>query len=50
MKSKTEHILDFLRKVEKANKESTKREAFKDLLNRLYSADTELERIIDSIT
>ena len=43
-------ILDYLTKVKSANKELTKREAFKDLLNRLYAGNTEIERIIDAIT
>lgn len=43
-------IQEFLIKVKAANKESTKREAFKDLLNRLYSNIPEVEKIIDAIT
>jgi hypothetical protein len=49
-KDKTSHILEYFRKVKAANKELTKREAFKDLLNRLYSDNAEIERIIDTIT
>lgn len=37
-------------KVKSANKELPKKEAFKDLINRLYSGDKEIERIIDKIT
>ncbi len=44
------HIQDYYHKVNTANKELTKKEAFKDLLNRLYSADPEVVKIIDSIT
>ena len=49
-KDKTLLIKEFLNKIKAANKESTKREAFKDLLNRLYSADIETSKIIDAIT
>jgi hypothetical protein len=44
------HISEYLQKVKSANKELTKKEAFKDLLNRLYSADKEIVKIIDAIT
>ncbi len=37
-------------RVKSANKELPKKEAFKDLINRLYSGDKEIERIIDKIT
>jgi hypothetical protein len=47
---KTNHINEYLRKVKSANKELTKKEAFKDLLNRLYSGDKEIVKIIDAIT
>ncbi|MBV6419554.1 MAG: hypothetical protein DAHOPDDO_00777 [Ignavibacteriaceae bacterium] len=47
---KTGLIQEYLDKVKKANKESTKKEAFKDLLNRLYSDDKELRNLIDKIT
>ncbi len=43
-------IKEYLDKVESANKELTKKEAFKDLLNRLYSDDKEIIRLIDKIT
>jgi hypothetical protein len=36
--------------VKSANKELTKKEAFKDLLNRLYAGEKEIERIIDKIS
>lgn len=44
------HIAEFLQKVKVANKELTKKEAFKDLLNRLYSGDKEIVKVIDAIT
>lgn len=51
MKSnKTELIKEYFKKVKGANKEATKKEAFKDLLNRLYSDDKELLNLIDKIT
>ncbi len=43
-------ILEYLSKVKSANKELTKKEAFKDLLNRLYSEDKEILRLVDKIT
>lgn len=46
----SELIAAYLYKVRTANKEMTKKEAFKDLLNRLYAGDQEIERIIDRIT
>ena len=49
-KEKTEIIKSYLSKVKSANKELTKKEAFKDLLNRLYGNDKEIEKIIDRIT
>jgi len=45
-----ELINSYRQKVKSANKEATKKEAFKDLLNRLYSGDKEIESIIDKIT
>jgi type I restriction-modification system DNA methylase subunit len=51
MKSnKTELIKEYFKKVKEANKEATKKEAFNDLLNRLYSDDKELSKLIDKIT
>jgi methylase of polypeptide subunit release factors len=44
------HISEYLQKVTSANKELTKKEAFKDLLNRLYAADEAIVKIIDAIT
>jgi len=49
-KDKTDHIKQYLQKVKSANKELTKKEAFKDLLNRLYAGNPETESIIDKIT
>ncbi|MCS6935766.1 MAG: hypothetical protein NZM35_11570, partial [Chitinophagales bacterium] len=39
-----------MHKVKSANKELTKKEAFKDLLNRLYAGEKEIVKIIDAIT
>jgi len=47
---RTELINKYRQKVAAASKESVKKEAFKDLLNRLYSGEKELEGIIDRIT
>ncbi|MCK9426890.1 MAG: N-6 DNA methylase [Ignavibacteriaceae bacterium] len=49
-KEKTQIFKSYLSKVKSANKELTKKEAFKDLLNRLYGSDKEIEKIIDRIT
>jgi SAM-dependent methyltransferase len=46
----TEIITGYLLKVKSANKELTKKEAFKDMLNRLYAGVEEIEQIIDKIT
>ena len=50
MYDKKELILEYYNKVKNSNKELTKKEAFKDLLNRLYAEDTEIKKIIDKIT
>lgn len=50
MKDKIELIQEYYKKVKASNKEFTKKEAFKDLLNRLYSNDNEIQSIIDKIT
>ncbi len=47
---KTKLIQEYLQKVKSANKESTKKEAFKDLLNRLYANDKEILSEVDKIT
>jgi len=47
---KTKLIKEYLQKVQSANKESTKKEAFKDLLNRLYANDKEILSEVDKIT
>ncbi len=47
---KTKLIKEYLQKVKSANKESTKKEAFKDLLNRLYANDKEILSEVDKIT
>ncbi|AFN74288.1 Endonuclease, putative [Melioribacter roseus P3M-2] len=43
-------IRDYLTKIKSANKELTKKEAFKDLLNRLYASDQTILELIDKIT
>ena len=43
-------IKEYFQKVKQANKEHTKKEAFKDLLNRLYSDDKDILKLIDKIT
>jgi len=48
--NKSALIKEYLFKVKSANKELTKKEAFKDLLNRLYSNDKEILSLIDKIT
>lgn len=47
---KTKLIKEYLQKVQSANKELTKKEAFKDLLNRLYANDKEILNEVDKIT
>lgn len=49
-KEKSTLILNYLHRVKSANKELPKKEAFKDLLNRLYHGDKEIERVIDKIS
>ncbi len=48
--ARTELILDYFRKIRSANKELTKKEAFKDLLNRLYAGDATIVKIVDAIS
>ena len=48
--TRTEHIKEFLQKVKSANKEFTKKEAFKDLLNRIYAENAETKTVIDAIS
>lgn len=48
--NRTELINNYRLKILKASKEFTKKEAFKDLLNRLYSGEPEIVGIIDRIT
>ena len=50
MIDRTEEIRNYREKVKRANLEATKREAFKDLLNRLYAHDEETKALIDVIT
>lgn len=47
---RVEHIKHFLQQVKSVNKEATKKEAFKDLLNRLFADDEQTRGIIDAIT
>ncbi|RPH32279.1 MAG: SAM-dependent DNA methyltransferase [Bacteroidales bacterium] len=49
-KIKFEQINQYYKKVKSANKELPKKEAFKDLLNRLYANDKDIEQLIDKIT
>jgi len=49
-KEKLDHIKEYLHKVKNSSKELTKKEAFKDLLNRLYGNHSEIKSIIDKIT
>ena len=50
LKESKELILKYRDRVKSANKELPKKEAFKDLLNRLYYGDKEIEKIIDKIS
>ena len=47
MSDNTKHIRQYYQKVKSANMELTKKEAFKDLLNRLYFGDAEIQNIIE---
>lgn len=46
----SQHVEQFRRKVQAASKEVTKKEAFKDLLNRLFADDEETRKVIDAIS
>lgn len=48
--TKSKLIKEYFQKVKQANKEHTKKEAFKDLLNRLYGDDKDILKLIDKIT
>src|SRR5258706_14270418 len=48
--TRIEQIKVYLTKVKNASKEAIKKEAFKDLLNRLYSHNPETEKVVDAIT
>ncbi|OAV76156.1 Type I restriction-modification system methyltransferase subunit [Bacteroidales bacterium Barb7] len=50
MNNKKEFIIHYYQKVKSANKELTKKETFKDLLNRLYFGNAEIQGIIDKMT
>ncbi|MCL4510381.1 MAG: hypothetical protein M1470_04855 [Bacteroidetes bacterium] len=47
---KQKEIVDYLKRVHVANKESTKKEHFKDLLNRLYAGDKDIQKTINAIS
>ncbi|MGZ4048631.1 MAG: hypothetical protein ACXVNN_04660 [Bacteroidia bacterium] len=49
-KDKSTLIKEYFTKIKSANKELTKKEAFKDLLNRLYADNEETKSVIDDIT
>ncbi len=49
-KDKSILIKEYYTKIKAANKEAIKKEAFKDLLNRLYADNAETKSIIDDIT
>ena len=48
--NKFEEINEFRKKVLAASKEATKKELFKDLLNRLYAGNSETKQVIDRIS
>ncbi|MBI2968037.1 MAG: hypothetical protein HYY40_09515 [Bacteroidetes bacterium] len=48
--NRNELIEIYRQKIKTANKELAKKELFKDLLNRLYSGEEEIKKIIDKIT
>jgi len=48
--TKSIQIKEYFHKVKLANKELTKKEAFKDLLNRLYGSDNDILKLVDKIT
>ncbi|MBK6914204.1 MAG: SAM-dependent DNA methyltransferase [Ignavibacteriales bacterium] len=52
MNTDTKSILikEYFQKVKQANKEHTKKEAFKDLLNRLYGDDKDILKLVDKIS
>jgi hypothetical protein len=49
-KNKLKEIQSFYQRVKSANKELTKKELFKDLLNRLYIGNEEIIKIVDAIS
>lgn len=50
IKNRIELINSYRQNIKAANKEFTKKECFKDLLNRLYSDEHEILKIIDAIS
>ena len=49
-KDKSVLIREYLNKVKSANKELTRKEAFKDLLNRLYVGNAETQSVLKDTT
>lgn len=49
-KSRKDHIQKYRQDILNANKEHTKKEIFKDLLHRIYSGVSEIQKIIDAIS
>jgi len=49
-KERNQILSNYLQQIKSANKELTKKEAFKDMLNRLYSYSEEVVSIINSIS
>ena len=50
MIDRLKHIAEYYTKINSAKKELTKKEAFKDLLNRLYAGSEDIKAIIDKIS
>ncbi|MDQ3635303.1 MAG: hypothetical protein M3405_12470 [Acidobacteriota bacterium] len=50
MINRIEEIKNYREKVSQASKEATKKEAFKDLLNRLFAHNEETKNVVDVIT
>lgn len=50
MNNRTTEIKNYYKIVSQANKEATKKEAFKDMLNRVFAHVDETKNVVDSIT
>jgi type I restriction-modification system DNA methylase subunit len=50
MQEQSKLIETYFKKIKAANKELTKKEVFKDLLNRLYAGNNEIKNVIDAIS